>query len=121
MRVTLIVVGVINGLPVIGSLSPQTVQSLYGVTITNQSIILLLRHRAILFGLLGLFTIYASFHRELYTFATVQALVSMLSFVYLWYAMHGEKLSKMNRVALVDIAASVALMTSYFLYKVNSE
>jgi hypothetical protein len=51
----LTVVGIIHQLPLTGVLSVSRLQVLYGVTITDPNLEILMRHRAVLFGILGAF------------------------------------------------------------------
>jgi len=53
--------GVINFLPVMGVFSGARIESLYGVELSDPTLEVLLRHRAVLFGLLGGFMIVAAF------------------------------------------------------------
>ena len=60
----LAVVGVINLLPVMGLFSVVQMEAAYGVSINSPELALLLRHRAMLFGLIGglvLFSLYNKF------------------------------------------------------------
>ena len=67
----LIIVGLINFYPLVGVFSNETVSNLYQINVTNNDILVLLRHRAILFGLLGAFIIYSAFKTELQWWAIV--------------------------------------------------
>lgn len=44
---------VINLLPTIGVIGPNRLQSLYGIDITEPNLLLMMQHRAVLFGLVG--------------------------------------------------------------------
>lgn len=44
---------VINLLPTIGVVGPHRLQSLYGIDITEPNLLLMMQHRAVLFGLVG--------------------------------------------------------------------
>ena len=57
----LMVVGVIHLLPLSGVLGGARLVSLYGISIDDPNLEILMRHRAVLFGLLGAFLIYAAF------------------------------------------------------------
>jgi len=104
----LIVVGLINLYPVIGVISSDQLAELYGVSFESVDHLILMRHRAVLFGLLGTFIIYSVFKRPLRPIACVAGLVSMLSFALLAFlsADYGDALRK---VVVVDVIGSAAL------------
>ncbi|MCC6260355.1 MAG: hypothetical protein IT311_05775 [Anaerolineales bacterium] len=52
--IMLVVVGVINFLPVFSALGVKQLNKLYALDLSNEGIILLMRHRAILFGIRGI-------------------------------------------------------------------
>ena len=76
-----IIVGIIHLLPLAGVLGPDRLQSLYGVALTDPSLILLMRHRAVLFGILGAFIVFSAFHPALQLSALVLGGVSVVSFL----------------------------------------
>jgi hypothetical protein len=48
-----VAVGILHFIPVVGVISPATVSSLYDVQLPDGNSAILLRHRALLFGILG--------------------------------------------------------------------
>lgn len=104
----LILVGIVNLLPAIGVLSPARLASLYGIAAPAGDLEILLRHRAVLFAIVGGLLIAAAFHAPLRWAAIVAGLVSMLSFVVIAWLV-GEPNTALRRVVLVDIVASAAL------------
>ena len=50
---TLLVAAVIHLLPLVGVVGPTRLSELYGITVSEPNIEILMRHRAVLFGLLG--------------------------------------------------------------------
>lgn len=104
----LILVGLINFYPLVGVISNETVSNLYQINVTNNDILVLLRHRAILFGLLGTFIIYSAFKIELQWWAVAVGLVSMLSFI-LVALLVGDYGVGIRKVIIADIIASVGL------------
>lgn len=79
----LIAVAIINFLPVIGVYSETVLSRLYNTTLTDPDIILLLRHRALLFGLLGGLIFASVFRKEWRGLAIVMAAISMAGFIVL--------------------------------------
>lgn len=57
----LVIVGVIHLLPLSGVLGVGRLAALYGVSISDPNLSVLMRHRAVLFGLLGAFLVFAAF------------------------------------------------------------
>lgn len=104
----LILVGLSNFYPAVGILSAEMLSSLYKVDIPNNDIHILLRHRAVLFGLSGAFIIYSAFKPELQWWAVVVGLVSMLSFIALALLV-GNYGSAIRQVIIADVIASVGL------------
>ena len=105
----LILVGLINFYPIIGVFSNETVSNLYQINVTNNDILVLLRHRAVLFGLLGVFIIYSAFKTELQRWAIVVGLVSMLSFILIAHLV-GDYGVGSSKIIIADIIASAGLV-----------
>jgi len=77
----LLIVALIHALPLLGVVSGQKVASLYGIVVQDPNLEILMRHRAVLFGLLAGFLAYAAFHRPLHGLALVAAGVSVVAFL----------------------------------------
>ncbi|WP_300035692.1 hypothetical protein [uncultured Roseobacter sp.] len=107
---TLLVTGVIHLIPLSGVLGGAHLQRLYGVEGSTPDLELLLRHRAILFGLLGAFLIYASVKPSVQTIALVGALISVGSFVLLGW--RDGSSAQINRVVWIDVALLLPLFVA---------
>ena len=105
----LVVVAIIHLLPLSGALGPEQLQSLYGLNIADPNLSVLMRHRAILFGLLGAFLLLAAFRPELQTLAFIGGFVSVVSFLLLMGSTGGNN-SQLSRVFTVDIVALTCLI-----------
>lgn len=79
----LILVAAIHALPVMGVLGAAKLSQLYGITVQDPILELLLRHRALLFGLLAAFLAYAAVRPELHRIALVAGFASVVSFLVL--------------------------------------
>jgi len=116
--VLLFLVGVINFLPIIGILSLEKINQSYGLNVADENIAILLRHRALLFGLIGGFTIYSVFNSQYQIPAMVLAGVSMLGFLYFFWSI-GDSNSSLLKIAMADIIGvvllSAALIVKFFL------
>jgi hypothetical protein len=104
-----VIVGIVNLLPVSGVLSTSRLRALYGVSVVDPNLIILMRHRAVLFGIVGALLVSAAFHPPLRTLAVIAGLVSMLSFVVIAYLV-GEFNAELRRVVIVDLVASLLLV-----------
>jgi hypothetical protein len=81
LPIVLILVAMIHALPVMGVLGATKLSQLYGINVDDPSLELLLRHRAVLFGLLAGFLVYAAFRPELRLAGLIAGFVSVGSFL----------------------------------------
>lgn len=79
----LVVVAVIHLLPLSGVLGSERLAALYGLSFNEPNLAILMRHRAVLFGLLGLFLLFAAFRPPFQTIAFMAGFVSVVSFLWL--------------------------------------
>lgn len=107
----LVLVGIIHLLPVSGVLGVERLAAIYGISLGEPNIEILMRHRAILFALLGLFLVYAAFQPSLQLLAIVAGLISVLSFIAIAWSVGGYNES-VRKVVTVDIIATVALIAA---------
>ncbi|QTN30766.1 phosphopantetheine adenylyltransferase [Rhodoferax sp. AJA081-3] len=105
----LMVVGIIHLLPMSGVLGTERLAALYGLPINEPNLAILMRHRAVLFGLLGLFLVYAAFRPGLQTLAFVAGFASVLSFLWLAWSQGGYN-PQIQRVVIADVVALVCLV-----------
>jgi uncharacterized BrkB/YihY/UPF0761 family membrane protein len=105
----LLVVGVIHLLPLAGVLGSEQLSSLYGLSFSEPNLEILMRHRAVLFGLVGAFLVLAAFKRAYQTVAYVGGLISVVSFLCLAWSVGGYN-EQVGRVFTADIVALVCLV-----------
>lgn len=105
----LAIVGAIHLLPLAGVLGAGEVGSLYGVDAGDPDLAILLRHRAVLFGLLGTFLIGAAFKPAYRTAAFVAGFVSVASFLVLASTTGGYN-AEITRVVNADAVALACLV-----------
>ena len=115
LSVMLTVVGIIHLLPLTGVLGVPRLQALYGMTITDPNLEILMRHRAVLFGILGTSLIYAAFRPGLQLAALITGAVSVISFLVI-AGMIGGYNAGIARVVTADIVAVVCLLIGAFAY-----
>ena len=105
----LFLVGAINFYPVVGVLSAKMLSNLYLIDVQSNDLLILLKHRAILFALLGGFLIYSAFKPELQWLAITMGLVSMLSFIVIAFLV-GDYGVGIRKVIIADVIAMVGLL-----------
>ncbi|KAF0249603.1 MAG: hypothetical protein FD167_992 [bacterium] len=111
----LVVVGVIHLLPLSGLLGAERLTTLYGISFVEPNITILMRHRAILFGLLGLFLIYAAFRPTLQPLALITGFISVISFLWLAWSVGGYN-GLIARIVIADVVALICLLTATVFY-----
>ena len=109
----------VNLIPVSGAASAARLQMLYGVTIADPNLQILLQHRAILFAIVGGMLFVSAFVRRLRAVASFAGLVSMLSFVAVAFAV-GDYNDSLRRVLIADVAASAALAAAIALDRLGA-
>ena len=105
----LVLVALIHLLPVPGVLGAEMLQRLYGLPVDTPDMALLLRHRAVLFGLLGVGMIASVAWPAWRPAAYVAAFVSVISFLVL-AALENPAQPAIHRVIVADVLALVLLM-----------
>lgn len=117
IQVSFVLVGILNLLPVSGVLSDARLAALYGVGGLENDVSLLLRHRALLFGIVGGLLVYAAFRPDLRGVAALAGILSMASFSVLAFSLPHSS-SNLTRIAWIDVAASVLLIAAYAAHAV---
>lgn len=105
----LVVVAIIHLLPLSGLLGTERLTALYGITVDEPNLAILMRHRAVLFGLLGLFLLIAAFRPHLQGIAFAGGFASVLSFLYLAWSI-GNYNPQVGRVFAADVIALICLV-----------
>jgi hypothetical protein len=109
VSIMLIVVAVIHLLPLSGVLGSERLAALYGLAFNEPNLAILMRHRAVLFGLLGLFLLFAAFRPAFQTIAFIAGFVSVVSFLWLAWSVGGYN-PQVARVFMADIVALACLV-----------
>jgi hypothetical protein len=105
---SLVVVGVVHLLPLSGVLGGERLAALYGLSFNDPNLAILMRHRALRFGLLGSFLIFAAFRPAFQPLAFVAGFASVISFLWLAWFVGGYN-EHLGRVVAADIGALVCL------------
>ena len=103
--------GIIHLLPLPGVLGAGQLTGLYGVSVDDPNLGILLRHRAVLFGLLGALLIAAAFRPDLRAVALIAGLVSTASFLVIAWGVGGYN-AQVARVVVADLLAVVLLLVA---------
>lgn len=104
----LFIAGVIHLLPLAGVLGMERLAAMYGIASGGPDIEILMRHRAVLFGLLGAFLIGAALIPPWRTPAVAAGAASMASFIFLAWSIGGFN-AAIRRIVMID-AAVLALL-----------
>lgn len=111
----LVIVGIIHLLPVSGVMGSERLAALYGMSFSEPNLAILMRHRAVLFGLLGLFFLFSAAKPALQPFAIGAGFISVVSFLWLAWSVGGYN-AQIGRVFTVDVVALVCLVIGAAAY-----
>lgn len=104
----LLVAAVINLAPVAGARSAAALEELYGVRLQDPNLVILLRHRAVLFGLVGGLMLYAVFDPALRSVAYVFGYASMVTYLIIVKQQPSPN-SNMNKIFMADVIGLICL------------
>jgi len=105
------IVALIHLLPLIGVLGDTRLAALYGIEITDPNLLILMRHRAVLFGLLGLFFVIAAFVPKMQWLAITYGVISTLSFILIAYQVPAYN-RELAKVIMIDWVALGTLLAA---------
>lgn len=111
----MLVVAAIHLVPITGVLSAARLVALYGVELNDPDLEILMRHRAVLFGILGAFFAYAAFTPTAQPLAFIAAALSLASFFYLASSV-GDYGPPIRRIVIGDVVAAICLAGAIVLY-----
>lgn len=115
-RICLFISGIINFTPSLLAFMPDKIGKSYGIVLPDANFELLMRHRAVLFGIVGGLMIYAAISKNYYQLATTLGLISMISFLILYF-LCGNINEELTKITKIDVFAIVILMISFILYQ----
>ncbi len=116
----MILSGVIHLLPVSGVRGPEQLSKLYGLSFESPDLLILMRHRAVLFGLLGVLLIYGALQPRMRALALGFGLISVISFLYLAFSANGYG-PPIGRVVVADLVALVCLSVAVALTQLKDK
>ena len=115
IAVMMLIIAVIHLIPVMGVLGAARLETLYGISINTPELEILMRHRAVMFGILGAFFVYAAFVPFLQPIAFLAAAATLIPFFYLAFSVGGYG-QAINKILVGDAVALVALIVAVALY-----
>lgn len=117
-RIILFLTGLVNFIPSALALFPDRISKSYGIVLSGADLELLLRHRAILFGIIGGLMIYSSLKKKYYTMAVSIGMISMLSFLILYFLIGGVN-QELGKVMQIDAGAVLILVVGIALFRIR--
>jgi hypothetical protein len=120
-RITLFIAGLINLLPALLAFFPDKISKSYGIDVPNANYELLLRHRAILFGIIGGLMIFSAIVKKHYEIATTAGLIGMMSFIILYFLIDNDINTELKNVMRIDFVATVILCIGLILFLLKSK
>lgn len=111
----LIIVALIHALPIAGVIGAARLESLYGIAVQDPNLEILLRHRAVLFGLIAALLAWAAFRPQLHRIALIGGTISVVTFLAL-AASVGNYNSALSLVVKMDILALALLIIAIVMH-----
>ena len=114
------VAAVVHLLPLAGVLGADWLNKLYGRSFDDPNLLVLMRHRAILFGLIGVFLLASLWQPAWRLPAAAMAVASMAGYIAITW-LHQPINAELKRVALVDWGALALLLPALLLLALRPE
>jgi heme A synthase len=118
-RATLLIAGLINLLPALLAFFPERIPGSYGIDVPDANYELLLRHRAVFFGIIGGLMIYSSVVKRHTKMATAVGLISMTSFIILYVSIGKGINPELRMVMMIDVVATIILCIGLASFKLK--
>lgn len=103
-----IILAVVHLLPVAPAFSADALVRLYGVAAEDTSLLVLLRHRAVLLAIVGVLCVWAAMSPSTRPAALAAAALNIASFL-AFYALYASPPGPLRTIALVDAFALIPL------------
>ncbi|PJE02875.1 MAG: phosphopantetheine adenylyltransferase [Leptospira sp.] len=122
ISISLMIVAIIHILPLFGAQGNNALNKMYGLVIEESNLSILMRHRAILFGIVAMILIYAIFFPMYRPIAILIGFVSVISFLILAWSVGGIN-DPLKRVVIADLIALISLIiaTSAYLMQIYQD
>ena len=119
-RIILFLAGVVNFIPSLLTFFPERISNSYGIVLAGADLELLLRHRAVMFGIIGGLMIYSALKKKYYAMAVSVGLISMVSFLILYFLIGGVN-QELGKVMQIDAGATLLLIIGFVLFKIKQK
>jgi len=113
-RVLLLAIAALNLVPAVVAVSPRWSLTLYGFALDTPMLEVVMRHRAVLLGCVGVGLGIAAFRESWWAPAVAFAFASKVSFL-IFCALHTTSLGSLRRVAVSDVVALLVLGAAAWL------
>jgi hypothetical protein len=111
IQAAMLVAGLIHFLPITGVTGADQLTSMYALPFDDRNLVILMRHRAVILGLLGGFVLYAVFRPAMRPPAIALGTVSLASIVLLAWSTGGYSRA-LSTVVLADTIAVVCFLVA---------
>ena len=98
------IVGAIHLMPIAPVFVPETLSRLYGIAPTDSTMLVLMRHRALLLALVGILCLWASWAPGVRSAALLAAAFNVVGFLG-FYALYGNPAGALRTIAIADLVA----------------
>lgn len=98
------VVGAIHLMPVAPVFVPETLSRLYGIAPADTTMLVLMRHRALLLALVGILCLWAIWAPSVRPAALLAAAINIAGFLG-FYAFYGNPAGALRTIAIADLVA----------------
>lgn len=98
------VVGAIHLMPIAPVFLPETLSRLYGIAPTDSTLLVLMRHRAVLLALVGILCLWAVWWPPIRPAALLAAVINIAGFLG-FYALYGNPAGALRTIAIADLIA----------------
>lgn len=115
LTASLVLAGIVHLLPLMGIASASALTALYGIPFDESNLQILMRHRAMLFGILGTMLLVSAFVPRFQALTIPAGLLSTASFLWIALSIGGYN-AMLQRVVQADIVALAALLVAAGLH-----
>ena len=116
--IALFVSGIIHLIPIDGVSGPTALTQLYGIEVVDSNVAILLQHRALLFGILGVLMLLAIVLPSIRITVLVAGLLSAAGFIFvsMWVGGYNPAISRVIRAdAIASALLAAGLLTEWHL------